>query len=198
MSQIEKTPTLTGREYWRSLDQLAKTPQFEEFLHREFPVGASEWYDSVSRRKFLSLMGASLALAGLAGCRKPIEKIVPYVVPPENLIPGIPQYYATTMPLGSHAYGVLVESHEGRPTKIEGNTQHPSTRGKTDALMQASILGLYDPDRSGVVLDKGAERTWDDFVTYWRPQFEHYRDRQGQGLAVLSEEYSSPTLSRLR
>jgi len=198
MSPIENTPTPTGREYWRSLDELAKTPQFEEFLHREFPVGASEWYDSVSRRKFLSLMGASLALAGLAGCRKPIEKIVPYVVPPENLIPGIPQYYATTMPLGSHAYGLLVESHEGRPTKIEGNTLHSSTRGKTDALMQASILGLYDPDRSGVVLEKGAERTWDDFVTYWRPQFEHYRDRQGQGLAVLSEEYASPTLSRLR
>ena len=98
-----------------------------------------------SRRNFLTLMGASLALAGLAGCRRPEQKIVPYVKPPEEITPGIPQYYATTMPFGTSSYGLVVESHEGRPTKIEGNPKHPSSLGASNAWIQASILGLYDP-----------------------------------------------------
>jgi molybdopterin-containing oxidoreductase family iron-sulfur binding subunit len=192
-----KTPS-SGREYWRSLDARAETPLAQEYLHREFTEGASELFDGVSRRKFLSLMSASVALATFAGCRKPVEKIIPYVVPPENLVPGIPQYYATTMPLGAHAYGLLVEAHEGRPTKIEGNTKHPATRGRSNAILQAAILGLYDPDRSRVVLHNGGERTWADFVAFWRPLLEKHRQAGGAGLAILSEEFASPTLARLK
>lgn len=198
MSPIGNCNGLTGREYWRSLDQLAGTPEFREFLHREFPQGASELTSPLTRRNFLTLMGASLALAGLAGCRRPVEKILPYVVPPEDLVPGLPQYYATTMSLGTHAYGLLVESHEGRPTKIEGNKLHPSTMGKTNALLQASILNLYDPDRSSSLLNDGAERTWDEFVVHWQKQLAHFQETQGKGLAVLSESFASPTLSALK
>ncbi|MFQ5452685.1 MAG: TAT-variant-translocated molybdopterin oxidoreductase [Candidatus Zixiibacteriota bacterium] len=189
---------IKNKMYWRSLDQLAETPQFKELLHREFPQGASEMNNAWSRRNFMTLMGASLALAGLAGCRRPKEKIVPYVQPPEEVIPGIPQYYATTMPLGTSAYGLVVESHEGRPTKIEGNKLHPSTYGASNALIQASILGLYDPDRSQRLIHKGAEKTWDDFVSSWRKLFDKYKTQKGEGLALLSESFASPTLMRLK
>ncbi len=197
MSDNKLNGKLTGKDYWRSLDQLADTPEFKEFLHREFPEGASEMRDSVNRRTFLSLMGASIALAGVAGCRKPVEKILPYVTAPENVIPGIPQHYATTMPLGTTAYGILVENHEGRPTKIEGNELHPSTRGASNTFMQASLLGLYDPDRSQRIMEKNAERTWADFVSFWRTQFDQYSASQGAGLAILSESFNSPTMARL-
>ncbi|HSG99546.1 MAG TPA: TAT-variant-translocated molybdopterin oxidoreductase, partial [candidate division Zixibacteria bacterium] len=102
------------KRYWRSVDQLAETPEFTQFVEREFPEGASELNDPMSRRKFLGLMGASMALAGLVSCRRPVQKIVPYVIQPEHLTPGVPQYYATAMPLGLSAYGLLVECHEGR------------------------------------------------------------------------------------
>ncbi|GAB4315773.1 MAG: TAT-variant-translocated molybdopterin oxidoreductase [Candidatus Zixiibacteriota bacterium] len=199
MSPLENAHNLKGREYWRSLDQIADTPEFREFLHREFPEGASELGDPITRRNFLSLMGASLALAGLAGCRKPVEKIVPYVHPPEELVPGIPQYYATSLTLGTSVYGALVESHEGRPTKIDGNEKHPSTpAGKSNALLQAAILGMYDPDRSAKVLENGGERRWAEFVVWWQDRFNAYKESGGEGLAVLSEAFASPTLSRLR
>src|SRR5579871_6706518 len=139
-----------GRRYWRSLEEYLETPQFVEMLHREFPEQASEWSDPLTRRRFLTLMGASLALMGLNGCStQPAarEKIMPYVRQPEALTPGKPLYFATAMPLAGVVTGVLVESHEGRPTKIEGNPSHPSSLGASDALMQASILGLYHPDR---------------------------------------------------
>src|SRR5260370_34393439 len=111
-----------GPEYWRSLEELAGSPAFQEALHREFPKGASEWVDSVSRRGFLKVMGASMALAGMTGCvRLPLEPIVPYVRQPEGPIPGPPHFYATAMTLGGYASPLLVESHLGRPTKIEGN-----------------------------------------------------------------------------
>lgn len=138
-----------------------------------------------------------MAMAGLAGCRKPVEKIIPYVVPPEEIIPGVPLFYATTMPFGDTAYGLLVETHEGRPTKIEGNELHPSTRGTSNSFIQASMLGLYDPDRSQRVLSGGAESKWQDFVTYWRSLHSRFAANQGTGLAVLSEAFSSPTLKRL-
>ena len=188
---------LNGKDYWRSLDQLADTPEFREFLHREFPENASELSSAVSRRKFLTLMGASIAFAGLAGCRRPVEKIIPYVNAPENVTPGIPKYYATTMPFGLSAYGLLVESHEGRPTKIEGNELHPSTLGKSNILTQAAILGLYDPDRSNSPLQNGNSKSWDDFIAYWRSEREQFSDNRGQGLAVISESFASPTLYRL-
>ncbi|MEW6413560.1 MAG: TAT-variant-translocated molybdopterin oxidoreductase [Candidatus Zixiibacteriota bacterium] len=183
---------------WRSLDELADKPEFKQWLHREFPQGASEMNNDWSRRSFLTLMGASMALAGLAGCRRPEQKIVPYVKPPEEVVPGNPEYFATSMPFGTSAYGLIVESHEGRPTKIEGNPAHPSTLGASNAWIQASILGLYDPDRSKRVMREGQESRWDDFVTFWREHSAKYQSNRGEGLAVLSQSFSSPTLARLR
>src|SRR5579863_5776578 len=136
----------TGPEYWRSLEELAATEAFQSALHREFPKGASEWLDTVSRRGFLKVMGASLGLAGMTGCvRLPLEPIVPYVRQPENVIPGRPMFYATACTLGGYASPLLVESHLGRPTKVEGNDQHPASLGGTDIFAQASLLGMYDP-----------------------------------------------------
>jgi len=160
VSSVNDKAQPDGRQYWRSLDELSGKPEFKDWLHREFPQGASEWNNGWSRRNFLTLMGASLALAGLAGCRRPEEKIVPYVEAPEEIVPGIPLQYATTMTDGVSACGLVVESHEGRPTKIEGNKLHPSSRGKTDARTQAAILDMYDPDRSRFVRHDGAQSTW--------------------------------------
>ena len=187
-----------GKEYWRSLDQLADKPEFREMLEREFPEGASEMKNPLTRRNFLTLMGASIALAGLSACRRPVEKIVPYVKAPEQIIPGIPNYYATTMPLGTSAYGVVVESHEGRPTKIEGNTQHPASLGKSSSWMQASVLSLYDPDRSQQPVNKGVDKDWSDFVAFLKSIYQEYKSSGGEGLAVLTESYSSPSLARLK
>jgi MoCo/4Fe-4S cofactor protein with predicted Tat translocation signal len=187
------------KEYWRSLEQLAQTDKFKEFLHREFPAGTVELANNAwSRRSFLTTMGASLALAGLTSCRRPVEKIVPYVTRPEEIDPGVPNYYATTMPLGLSAYGVIVTTHEGRPTFIEGNPLHPSSKGAVNPLVQASLLDLYDPDRSKSVLHKGKESKWADFVTWWKEQYAKYKENGGEGLAVLSETFNSPTLARLK
>src|SRR5262245_24631250 len=145
----------------------------------------------------MMLLGASLSLAGLAGCRRPVEEIVPYVAAPEEIVPGIPRYYATTMPFRRSAYGLFVESHEGRPTKIEGNPSHPSTLGASSARVQASVLGLYDPDRSQSLTLKGARKSWNDFVTAWGELSKAHAADGGASLAVLSESFSSPTLARL-
>src|SRR3982074_3480590 len=138
-----------GPKFWQSLEELAETEAFQDFLFREFPRQASEWEDDEpGRRKFLKLMGASLALAGLSACRRqPNEQIMPYVRAPEEIIPGKPLFFATAMPLSGVATGLLVESHMGRPTKMEGNPEHPASLGATDAFCQASVLSLYDPDR---------------------------------------------------
>src|SRR5215468_6372612 len=143
----------TGKEFWRSLEDLASKPDFRELVEREFPqqaIGWSDDEDSVEgRRNFLKMMGASLALAGLTACtRQPTEHIAPYVRQPEEIVPGRPLFFATAMPLAGFGTGLLVESHEGRPTKIEGNKDHPASLGATDVFCQASVLGLYDPDRS--------------------------------------------------
>ena len=143
------------------------------------------------------LLGASLSLAGLAGCRRPVEEIVPYVTAPEEIVPGIPRHYATTMPFRRSAYGLIVESHEGRPTKVEGNPSHPSTLGASSARVQASVLGLYDPDRSQSVTQNGTRKSWSDFVTAWGPLSEAHAADGGASLAVVSESFSSPTLARL-
>lgn len=198
MPSIRKIPaSLKGKNYWRSLDQLADTPEFRNYLHREFPENASEWTGTVSRRNFLTLMSASLALAGFVGCRRPVEKIIPYVVQPEQITPGVAQYYATTMPIGMNAYGVVVESHEGRPTKIEGNPNHPATKGGSNPYLQAAILGLYDPDRAQMPREKGVSKSWDDFVTFWQGLYPELIEKKGKGVAVLSESFASPTLYRL-
>ena len=183
--------------YWRSLGQLEETPESRAFLEREFPEGASELPEGVTRREMMMLLGASLSLAGLAGCRRPVEEIVPYVVAPEDSVPGIPRYYATTMPFRRSAYGLIVESHEGRPTKIEGNPGHPATLGASSARIQASVLGLYDPDRSQTVRLKGEPKSWSDFVTAWTELSKAHTEDGGAGLAVVSESFSSPTLARL-
>lgn len=189
--------TNNGKKYWRSLTQLAEVPEYKELLHREFPKHTQEMDNSITRRNFISLMGASLALAGLAGCRRPVEKIIPYVSQPEEIIPGVARHYATTMPLGLSAYGLVVETHEGRPTKIEGNPLHPSTLGAANSIIQASILGLYDPDRSKMVMCKGSEQEWIDFVSFWRDLYNRFIQNKGRGLAVLTESFCSPTLARL-
>jgi MoCo/4Fe-4S cofactor protein with predicted Tat translocation signal len=185
-----------GREYWRSLEAVAETPEFREFLHREFPQNASEWLDPVGRRGFLKLMGASLALAGVSACtRQPDEAIVPYVRQPEELVPGKPLFYATAMPFAGSGVGLLVENHEGRPTKIEGNPDHPGSLGATDLFAQAAILGLYDPDRSTTITHLGEIRPFDAFVAALRSVLAAQRDSQGAGVRILSETLASPTLA---
>jgi len=194
----DETNKAEGKTYWRSLNERAGDPEFKDWVEREFPIDASVLSDPVSRRNFLSLMGASMALAGLAGCRRPVEKIIPYVIQPQEIIPGVPQYYATTMPFGLSAYGLVVESHEGRPTKIEGNELHPASRGKANSLILASILNLYDPDRSDKVLKNKAESSWNKFVAFWREQHAAFLPTKGEGLAVLSEPFSSPSRTRIK
>src|SRR6185436_3430843 len=186
-----------NRTYWRSPEQIEGSAESREFLEREFQEGASELPEGVTRRDMMMLLGASLSLAGLAGCRRPVEQIVPYVTAPEDVVPGIPRYYATTMPFGRSAYGIIVESHEGRPTKIEGNPSHPSTVGASSLRIQASVLGLYDPDRSQSIALKGARKSWSDFVMAWGELSKTHAADGGASLAVLSESFSSPTLARL-
>jgi molybdopterin-containing oxidoreductase family iron-sulfur binding subunit len=185
-----------GRHYWRSLEAVADTPEFQQFLHREFPQNASEWLDPVGRRGFLKLMGASLALAGVGACtRQPDELIVPYVRQPEELVPGRSLFYATAMPFDGAGVGLLVESHEGRPTKIEGNPEHPSSLGATDLFAQAAILGLYDPDRAQVITQLGDIRPFEAFSAAIRTVVEAQQASQGAGIRVLSETITSPTLA---
>jgi MoCo/4Fe-4S cofactor protein with predicted Tat translocation signal len=186
----------TGPEYWRSLEELAGSPAFQEALHREFPKGASEWVDSVSRRGFLKVMGASMALAGMTGCvRLPLEPIVPYVRQPEDVIPGRPMFYATAMTLGGYASPLLVESHLGRPTKIEGNDKHPASLGGTDIFAQAHILGMYDPDRSQSVVSMGDQRSWQSFMNAIRGPLSAQKALHGAGIRILTPTISSPTLA---
>jgi MoCo/4Fe-4S cofactor protein with predicted Tat translocation signal len=185
-----------GRLYWRSLGELADTLQFREYLHREFPEQASQWNDPQGRRQFLKLMSASLALAGVSACtRQPAETIIPFVRQPENLVPGRPLFFATAIPFAGVAAPVLVESHEGHPTKIEGNPQHPASLGATDTFTQASILDLYDPDRAKTVLYRGDVRGWGDFLTEIQNVLGDQRTKQGAGLRFLSETITSPTVA---
>ena len=185
-----------GPEYWRSLEELAGSPDFQEMLHREFPKGASEWIDSVSRRGFLKLMGASLAMAGMTACTKqPLEPIVPYVKQPEEVVPGRPLFFATAFTLGGYASPVLVESHLYRPTKIEGNDKHPASLGGTDIFSQASILGMYDPDRSQTVTYLSDIRSWGSLVEALRAPLVIQKGLEGAGIRILTPTVSSPTLA---
>ena len=196
-AQFEKTiEETTGPEYWRSLEELAGSDEFQEMLHREFPKGASEWLDDFSRRGFLRTMGASLALAGLTGCtRMPITEIVPYVRQPENVVPGRPMFYATAFTLGGYASPILVESHLFRPTKVEGNPQHPASLGGTDVYAQASILDLYDPDRAKDITYMGDIRSWNAFMEAVRGPMSVQKSIAGSGIRILTQTVSSPTLA---
>src|SRR2546423_15559562 len=192
-AQIEKK---NAPEMWRSLEELAGKPEVREMMHREFPKGASEWIDAVSRRGFLKLMGSSLALAGMTACtRQPLEPIVPYVRQPEGLIPGKPMSYATAFTLGGYATPLLVTSREFRPIKIEGNDRHPASQGGTDVYAQASILDLYDPDRSQNLFNMGNVSDWDTFVRGLHDPLSAQQAKKGAGLRVLSQSFSSPTLA---
>src|SRR5271157_1187707 len=192
----EKLKEKSGKQYWRTLEELADDPHFQDLLHREFPRHASEWDDAVDRRDFLKLMGASLAFAGLAGCGRPNEShIVPYVKQPDGMVLGKPYFYATAMPFGADAVGVLVESHEGRPTKIEGNPDHPSSLGATDVFAQASILDLYDPDRAQVVTQYGEIRTWSEFVTAAQATGANLKGVNGAGFHILTGTVTSPGIA---
>jgi molybdopterin-containing oxidoreductase family iron-sulfur binding subunit len=186
-----------GKQYWRSLEALADTPDFQAYLHREFPENATEWLDPVGRRSFLKLMSASLALAGVgAACTvQPTELIVPYVRQPEETIPGKPLYFATAMTLGGVATGLLIESHEGRPTKAEGNPDHPGSLGATDLYAQGTLLTLYDPDRSQSILQFGEIRPWSAFITAVRAALSAQAATRGAGLRILTETVASPSLA---
>jgi MoCo/4Fe-4S cofactor protein with predicted Tat translocation signal len=192
-----KLQSKTGKQYWRTLEELAEDPSFEELLHREFPRQApSEWDESVDRRDFLKLMAASLAFAGISGCgRAPEQHVVPYVKQPDGLILGKPQFYATAMPFGADAIGLLVESHEGRPTKVEGNPDHPSSLGATNAFAQASILNLYDPDRAQTVTNFGEIRTWSAFLDSAQALLATFKATRGEGFRILTGIITSPTLA---
>src|SRR5581483_3518113 len=185
-----------GPEFWRSLEELAGSPEFKEMMHREFPKGASEWLDAVSRRGFLKLMGASLAMAGMTACTKqPLEPIVPYVRQPEEVVPGRPLFYASAFTLGGYATPILVESHLYRPTKIEGNDKHPASLGGTDVFAQASLLDLYDPDRSQTNTHLGEVQTWGNFVEAIRGPLTSQKAVRGGGIRILTRTVSSPALA---
>ncbi len=184
---------LRGREYWRSLEELSRGEEFDEFFKDEFPRQAIALGNGVDRRTFMKLMGASVAFGGLAACNQPEQSIVPYVRQPENFVPGKPLFFATAMTLGGYATGVLAESHEFHPTKIEGNPDHPSSLGATDVFMQGSILGLYDPDRSQVVRNLGEVATWNQFIAALQPVLAAAK-ANGNGLRLLTQTITSPTL----
>ncbi|MEM7356361.1 MAG: TAT-variant-translocated molybdopterin oxidoreductase, partial [Acidobacteriota bacterium] len=190
--------TLPAAKTWRSLEELAQTPEFEERLHREFPRHAAQWDSGFDRRKFLTVAGASLGMAGLTACSKqPPESIVPYVRQPEEIVPGEPLFYATATTFLGQAIGLLAESHMGRPTKVEGHPDHPASLGGTDALAQASVLDLYDPDRSQTLTHLGRIRGWETFVTELTASVEGLKAAGGEGLRILTGSLTSPTLGAL-
>ncbi len=186
----------TGRRFWKNLDELADKPEFQQLMQEEFPrqAGAGEWVDAVSRRGFLKVMGASLALAGLAGCTKqPDEPIFPYIRQPEDLILGNAMYFATAFPFPTGAMPVLVKSDSFRPIKLEGNPEHPVSKGKSDAMTQATLLDLYDPDRSQHVLHRGETSSWGEFQNAFAAAAQ--ASNAGAGIYFLSETVTSPTLA---
>jgi len=187
---------LQAQGFWRTLEERADDPSFREHLYNEFPSEIEAIADPVARRTFLKLMGASIALAGFSACtQQPPEHIVPYVRQPEELVPGKPLFYATAMALGGVATGLLVESHEGRPTKIEGNPLHPGSLGATDVFAQAAILGLYDPDRSQTLRNLGEIRPWSSFLGAVNAALTAQKPLKGAGLRILTESVNSPTLA---
>ncbi len=187
-----------GPQYWRSLDELADEPAFRAFARTQHPAADDALADPLRRRELLKVMAASFALGGLSACtRQPVEKILPYAKNPEHQPPGEPRFFATTMVGPNGPIGLLAESHQGRPIKVEGNPEHPASGGTTDAFCQASVLELYDPDRSQVVERAGQISTWNDFFGVLGAHLEQHQD-QGLGLRVLSRTIQSPTLARMR
>ena len=185
----------SGKDYWRSVEEFVDAPEFEEFVKREYPAHGEEWNDPVTRRNFLKVMGATLAFAGLSGCViQPAEKIVPYVRQPEDMLPGKPLFFATAMSVGGIATGLLAKSYEARPIKLEGNPGHPGSLGATDVLAQASLLDMYDPDRSQEVTFRGSPKTFQNFTIALRAAVAENGKDGGAGVRILTETVTSPTL----
>ena len=207
MTQNESDATSQAPNYWRSISELHGSEDFQtNYLHREFPVAASEYPEGVSRRRWMQIMGASLAMAGVAGCRYPEEIIAPFVIRPEGRVPGEFYERTTNFELAGTVHNLIVRCFDGRPQHIEPNKRHPSTSG-TDPYVQASILSLYDPERSRgddgpVLLRRGEERKkesqWDDFLPEGRASVEKAASNgNGKGFAVLTSPTASPTNVRM-
>jgi MoCo/4Fe-4S cofactor protein with predicted Tat translocation signal len=200
-NSTNSTPATAGKRYWRSLDELADTTEFKEWLHREFPQGASE-LDGQNRRHFLKIMAASFAFAGVAtlggGCRRPEEKLEPFGQQPTDYIYGKPEYYATAMPTRTGAIPLVVKSYDGRPIKIEGNSLYPGGNGGTDRYAQASILDLYDPDRAKRFTHGGKTVSRDEALSFLDDLSKKFAANQGEGLAFLAESSTSPSRARLQ
>ncbi|MEM8680261.1 MAG: TAT-variant-translocated molybdopterin oxidoreductase [Planctomycetota bacterium] len=195
ISPAGKKTASCGARYWRSLGELQDTPEFREFLHREFPVAASEFPKGLPRRRWMQLMGASLAFGGLAGCRWQPEKIAPFAVRPENRVPGQAEKFATSIDVAGMPRHLLVTSYDGRPVKVEGNPDHPDSQGATDTFAQASILELYDPDRSDTLRERQPRQTftrsWDEFDAFWNDRLTQLAAVKGLGLGLLIEPVAS-------
>jgi MoCo/4Fe-4S cofactor protein with predicted Tat translocation signal len=195
---LPKSISANGRRYWRSLEELSDTPEFKDWLHREFPQGASEFSDPVSRRHFVKIMSASFALAGLglmaAGCRRPEAELVPFSKAPDDLYDyGMPQFFATAMPTRTGAVPLVVKSYDGRPIKIEGNTLYLGGNGGTDRYAQASILNLYDPDRAKRFAHNGKTVSREEALKFLDDLSAKFSANQGEGLAFLAESSTSPS-----
>ncbi|MGL6094857.1 MAG: TAT-variant-translocated molybdopterin oxidoreductase, partial [Fimbriiglobus sp.] len=194
------SPDRTGAEFFQSVEEWMDTDQFRTLLRDEFPEDADQWLDPVSRRRFLTLMGASAALAGAVGCNpslKPMSqrKVVPYVRQPEQLLPGVPLFFASAIPqAGGVGLGVLVKSTEGRPIKIEGNPNHPSSLGSTNVAAQGTLLGMYDPERSKSAGFGNAAVGYEKALNTIKAELAKQRDKAGAGVRVVSEPTTSPTL----
>src|SRR6201998_2768954 len=189
-----------AQRMWHSLEEVACTPEYEVFLHDEFPNDPEKESKlskhGLNRREVLKLMAASAALSGLTACTKlPTEKIVPYVRAPEEVIPAKPLFYATSMMDRGVAIGLLVESHMGRPTKAEGNPDHPGSLGSSNIFCQASVLSLWDPDRSQTVLREGRISDWPAFLAIANELRGTLASSKGEGLRILTETTSSPTFA---
>lgn len=189
----KKLADKTGKNLWRSMEEIAETPEFMSYLKEEFPNGSAQTASPEARRDFLKLMGASLLLAAMPGCTQPKEKIVPYVKMPEEIVPGKPLFYATGMPFNRHVTGLLAESHMGRPTKLDGNPGHTDSLGATSLFHQAAILGLYDPDRSKVVLKSGQSSSLSAFLSVIEKKLAEWDANGGEGLRILTGTVTSPT-----
>jgi molybdopterin-containing oxidoreductase family iron-sulfur binding subunit len=190
----ESSNQATPKTYWKSLNELAQNKEYQNFVEREFPENATELNDGVSRKGFLRIMGASIALAGFAACRRPVQKILPYAQQPEDIVPGIPLFYASAMPFQGNLVGLVIENHEGRPTKVEGNDLHPGSHGNTNAYHQATMLEMYDPDRSRYPVRNGAKSSSQDFIAFAESFFADTNKR----VVFISEANSGLTYNALK
>src|SRR5438309_1105703 len=193
MGECQKSNCAISHRYDRSPNQLQRMPPMNG---NEFGDGASEWPADLSRREFLRLASASLALAGVGACTKqPIEKIVPYVKQPQGIVPGKPLYFATATTLGGYGQGIIVTSREGRPIKIEGNPDHPASLGATTIWAQADLLDVYDPERAQAVMRGENVSIWNDFLGELDLVLAAQQSSGGVGLRILAETITSPTLA---